>query len=539
MPDLTTRTGWSDPAARPRDETGRGLRSWRRVLAANPLTVILSLWLLVPLIYWPSAVALDALWRGSAGDTYTHGYLVLIASLWLTVRERGRLQAAPARPAGWGLAPVILLSVAWLWSWRAAIEALHMLLLPAILAAALVAALGWRTARLALFPVGLLLFAMPIWGAINGILQALASRVNGLLIWLSGMPAYMQGNVIRLPGGSIDIAQTCSGLNAFVIGLTVAALYGAITRDPLRRRLAWLGLMGALALIGNSVRIFIVTVAAYQTDMRSPLVAHHIWLGWCLFAVAVGVFLALAGRLAGMWDRGRPAKARAEERPAEAPAGPMTAAPPAARLAVVLGCLALLPVLSYGSDLLTSAARGQIAIQWPAAPHGWRGPMPDTASEWSPRFLSASAQSLRVYVDAGAEPIEVFTVAYRSQTQDAKLLGYGNSLLGSAEQLQGRAQRSVDSPAGRWRERVAVDPAGARSLIWWRYRVGDRVFTEPRLSQLWYGLAALLGHPPVSSITALRAACGTDCSAARRRLEAAAARLQPVLTLRRDGVPVR
>jgi EpsI family protein len=535
MPDLTTRTGWSDPAARPREETRRGLRPWERVLAANPLTVILGLWLLVPLIYWPSAVALDALWRGSAGDTYTHGYLVLIASLWLTVRERTRLQAAPARPAGWGLALVVLLSLVWLWSWRAAIEALHMLLLPAILAAALVAALGWRTARLALFPVGLLLFAMPVWGAINGILQAFASRVNGLLIWLSGMPAYMQGNVIRLPGGSIDIAQTCSGLNAFVIGLTVAALYGAIMRDPLRRRLAWLGLMGALALIGNSVRIFIVTVAAYQTDMRSPLVAHHIWLGWCLFAVAVGVFLALAGRLAGIWDRGRPAKARAEERPAEAPAGPMTAAPPTARLAVVLGCLALLPVLSYGSDLLTSTARGRIAIQWPAAPHGWRGPMPDTASEWSPRFLSPSAQSLRVYVDAGAEPIEVFVVAYRSQTQDAKLLGYGNSLLGSAAQLRGRSAQSVESPAGRWRERVAVDPAGARSLIWWRYRVGDRVFTEPRLSQLWYGLAALLGHPPVSSITALRAACGADCSAARRRLEAAAARLQPVLALRPAG----
>lgn len=496
-----------------------------RGVSSDRLAIVLGLWLSVALIYWPSAAALDLIWRGgSSGNSYTHGYLVLAASLWLLVRARARLQAAPIRPVGWAWLLVVMLSGIWLWSWRASIQVLHVLLLPPILLAALLATLGWRAARICLFPIGLLLFAIPVWGAINDSLLDLSARVNGFLIWLSGMPAYMQGNLIRVPGGSIEIAQACTGLNGFVIGLTVAALYGEIARDPPPRRLAWLVLMGTLALMANSVRIFIVTVAAYESDMRSALVAHHIWLGWCLFAAAVGAFLLIAGRLT-------PREPREEEpRAAQAAPAPIGQSLSVVRVAVALGCLGLLPTLAYGTDVLRSNTVAEVAVRLPAAPAGWRGPAPDPASEWAPRFTAASLESLERYVDARGEPVEVFTVAYRAQTQAGKLLGYGNDLFAGPRQLRPQAQRTVDSPAGRWMEAVAVDSVGARSLIWWRYRIGDRVFVRPRLSQLWYGLAALKGTPPISSLTALRAACGTDCSAAREQLAAAAAPLQPMLT---------
>src|SRR5487761_558174 len=108
-----------------------------RGVSSDRLAIVLGLWLAVALIYWPSAAALDLIWRGgSSGNSYTHGYLVLAASLWLLVRARERLQAAPIRPVGW----------AWL----------HVLLLPPILLAALLATLGWRAARICLFPMGLL-----------------------------------------------------------------------------------------------------------------------------------------------------------------------------------------------------------------------------------------------------------------------------------------------------------------------------------------------------------------------------------------------
>jgi exosortase len=497
------------------------------------LAIVLGLWLAVAVIYWPSSEALNLIWRGSAGNTYTHGYLVLIASLWLVIRDRARLEATPSRPVGWAWLVVLLLSALWLWSWRSAIQVVHVLLLPAILLAALVAALGWRIARISLFPIGLLLFAIPIWGAVNNSLLSLMAIVNGWLLWLSGLPAYMQGDLIRLPGGTIEIAQACTGLNGFVIGLTLAALYGEIARDPVRRRLIWLGLMGALALLANAARIFIVTVAAYESDMRSSLVEHHIWLGWCLFITAVAAFLLISDRLARRWDRGRSrgAEPAAGWRPAIAPQASTGEGFSIGRLAVALLCLGSLPTLAYGTDALRSNAAAGIAIRWPSPPEGWRGPMPDSGSEWSPRFVNPSAQSQRRYVDAREEPVEVFAVAYRVQTQDGKLLGYRNDLLGTATHREPRPQ-IVDSPVGRWRETVAVDASGFHSVIWWRYRIGSREFVEPRLAQLWYGLVALTDSPPISSLTALRMPCSADCDTARKELAAAAVAIQPDIARR-------
>ncbi|MGH8227319.1 MAG: exosortase [Steroidobacteraceae bacterium] len=534
MPNVTTGTEWRDSHAHPQEGSLPAGRSWWSALAADRLTAIFGLWLAVAVIYWPSSVALDGIWRGSAGNAYTHGYLILIAALWLIVRDRERLRATPVRPVGWAWVLVVMLSAAWLWAWRADIQAVHVLLLPAILLLALAVALGWRMARICLFPAGLLIFAMPIWGPINHGLQTASAHLNWALVSLSGMPVYMQGDLIRLPAGTIEIAQACAGLNDFVIGLTVGALYGELVRDSFRRRIVWLGLMGLLGLLSNALRIFVVTVAAYETQMRSSLVAHHIWLGWCLFAIATGVFLAIAGRLGNLWDR---AGSRKGKKPA-AMVVPRPSAPgvptgvSAVPIVVTLVCLGLLPALSYGMDFARSEAHSSLSIRWPEAPPGWKGPMPDTLGEWSPFFVKPSAESLRQYVDSRAEPVEVFAAAYRAQTQDAKLLGYRNEVLGSAGRLQMRSQEIVDSPAGRWRETVAVDATGARSLIWWRYRIGNRVFIEPRLSQLWYGLEALTGRPPVSSVTALRLACSTDCSAARARLASIVARIQPVAILR-------
>lgn len=511
-----------------------------RAPIAGRLAVILGLWIVVALVYWPSSEALDGLWRGAAGETYTHGYVVLIVCLWLIVRDRARLAELPIAPAPKASIAVLLLSLLWLWAWSSAIQTLHVVLLPLLLLGAVVVGLGWRTARRLLFPVCFLYFAMPVWVIVNGPLQALSARVNGLLIWLSGLSAFMQGTLIQLPGGTIDIESACSGLHAFIVGLALAALYGEIRGDSLRRRALWLGIMGALALIDNWVRIFVVTVAAYETDMRSSLVVHHYWLGWYLFTASFIGFLWLAERLGGAWDRaGGRAGDDARDRvpspggpPQPADAARVRAAPSLAGLpgiAVALVCIALLPALAYARDAARSEGHAAVLIDWPSASGEWSGAQRVLSSEWDPHYVHASAESLRRYVDPRGRAVEIFAVAYRTQTQRAKLLDYENALLGDGGRLRPVANRVVSSPAGRWRETLAADAAGARSLIWSRYRIGDRTFVRGRLSQLWYGWVGLVSSP-LSSLTALRTVCAPSCGVARARL-AAAVGLAPAVKL--------
>jgi hypothetical protein len=60
--------------------------------------------------------------------------------------------------------------------------------------------------------------------------------------------------------------------------------------------------------------------------------------------------------------------------------------------------------------------------------------------------------------------------------------------------------------------------------------VGAHRFVDPRLSQAWYGLAALV-DPPLSTLTALRTVCQSDCRAARARLAALARAVRPTFSL--------
>jgi exosortase len=498
----------------------------RRGLSAaeiSRLVDIFGLFIAVSVLYWPSAVALNSEWGGSSALLHD-GFLVLLVSLWLIVRERKRLAVAPLRPMPSALLAIAVLSFAWLWAWRAAIQEAHVELVPLLLFAAVIASVGWAAARIVAFPIAYLYFAMPIWIHINGLLQSLSARMTGFLLWIAGLPAYMQGNSIQLPWGTIHIAGGCSGLNTFVVGLTLSALYGKVATRSTRRRLIWLGIMGLLALIDNWVRIFVVTAVAYSTRMHSPLVRHHIWFGWLLFALTFAAFLWWA-------ERSRISDGSKSDIEPSVMVGPSATARPrvanATMKAVTFAALAVLPLLSYGMDWARGGGNTPVRISWPAAATGWSGPESLRASIWAPRFLNASGESLMQYTEAG-ETVQVYAVAYRLQTQSAKLLGYWNNLLGNPGRLRALSHRTVASPAGRWRETLAVDSTGERSLIWSRYQIADRFFVDPRVAQLWYGLEALV-RPPLASLTALRTLCKPDCRAAQSRIAAATAWARPTL----------
>ncbi len=500
-----------------------GLRS---ALSAPPrrLMEVFGLWLAVTVLYWPGAVALDRIWLNTTQETYTHGYLILLISLGLIVRDRRRLATAPVQRVPAALIALVLLSALWLWSWRSAIQEPYVLLMPLILLATVIAALGWRVARIVAFPIGYLYFAMPLWSNINGFVRSLSSAVTGLLIWVTGLPAYMQGNYIRLPGGTIEIANSCSGLHSLIVGLALAALYGEILRDGPRRRILWVAVMGGISLFLNWIRIFIVITAAYLTDMHSHLVKNHYWLGWWLFAAGFAGFLWWAGRKGMASDA--EADAKVDSSVKSSPPSQDTNAGPAWMIAV-LAVLAFVPVTGYAMGWAHSSTTGPVVINWPSPPAGWTGPFTAGSGAWTPRFINPSGQSLRVYRNAGGS-VQAFVVAYRTQTQRGKLLGFKNTLLGGDHRLRGESTVIVQSPSGRWRETSALSSSGTRSLIWSRYRIGHRFFVQPRLSQLWYGIKALI-KPPVSSIIALRSVCTPDCSMARARLRSASIWMQPAL----------
>jgi len=498
---------------------------WVALLPTGRLSAIAGALFAAGLIYWPSSAALAGLWSDTENRAYTHGYLILLTSLWLIFRDRRQVEAAPLRPQPLALLAVLPLSALWLIAWRAGVQDLHLVVLPALVFSALLAVLGWSVARVLLFPLGFLYFALPLWGDLVGILQHLSVEATHALIWLTGLPAYMDGNFVHLPAGSLEIADGCSGLHFLIVGLAMAALYGELSRDSLLRRIAWLCLMGGLAIVANWLRIFVIVAAAYATAMKTFLVTvDHYWFGWLVFAATFAAFLWIANRSAG---------AHGPESVKPLPAattGRRSSGLTVQTCAAALACMAVLPVLIYAADLRRPAAASTVAIDWPQQQGAWQGPRLQPTTPWRPEFRGATASALREYMDASGRPVELFAVAYRTQRQGMELVTYDNSLLGD-DTLRLLDERIVNTRAGAWREATVMDASGEQSIIWSQYRIGERAFVRPHASQLWYGITALASQP-VSSLLALRTVCESGCEPARTRLEAAASSLLPTLRLK-------
>src|SRR5688500_7386031 len=92
------------------------LAPWGRI--ASILTVIAT----VCVFYWPAMVVLKHV-RGTMSDpTYTHGYLIVAICLWLLVRERFRIAAAPIYPQPLIALFLLVAGLAWLVAYRSAIQ---------------------------------------------------------------------------------------------------------------------------------------------------------------------------------------------------------------------------------------------------------------------------------------------------------------------------------------------------------------------------------------------------------------------------------
>lgn len=144
-----------------------------------------------------------------------------------------------------------------------------------------------RTLRHVAVPCGILMFALPLWGILNGPLVEISAAVVGKAARLSGMTLLMDGSNIFIPYGRLYIDDGCSGLRYFVIGLLMAYLISYLNHYRVSQVLAAFGVAIVLSLLTNWVRIFLLVVVGYQTEMESSLMEDHELFGWVLFALVM------------------------------------------------------------------------------------------------------------------------------------------------------------------------------------------------------------------------------------------------------------
>jgi exosortase A len=472
------------------------LRAWRNACA---VVVVLAA---VFLLYRPSAESLMRLWSDTDKTTYTHGYLIAALVAWLVIRRRDLLA-----PIAWspGIAASLLATVigfAWLVAVRAGVEIVHQLLLLALLWTSIWALFGKRVALQLWMPIGYLIFAIPAWDQINFLLQGATVEAVGLLLKISSIPAYVDGNFVHLAAGLFEVAGGCSGIHFFIVALALAALYGEVGRDSMKVRIQLLALGALLALLTNWLRVYIIVVAGHLTNMQHYLIREERYnFGWVVFAVMMAVFFLLARRFA-------PAAPRAIAQRAAVPA----IASRGVGLAIAIACVAVVPAW----ELLRSVAPATLpsaGALLPRVPADWSELPPAPAPVWNPVFTGADRIERAEYANPAGLRVQMFIASYALQRQGRELVAYGNSLVAPGDEVVLSTARAAGGTA----REVVVQGAHGRSLIRYYYDIGGRRTDRGIVAQLWYGLMAIR-REILSSVVATRASCAADCDAARALL---------------------
>ncbi len=160
------------------------------------------------------------------------------------------------------------------------------------------------------FPVAFIFVAVPwvtpievpVTQGLMRIVAAIASETANLF----GIPAQLEGSVIRISSGVVGVNEACSGVRSLQTSLMIGLLFGELNRFSLGRRLLLVAGAAIIAFVANCARaFFLVWIAA--TKNVGAVAEWHDFAGYAIVGL---VFLGTIGIAAALGKKGEDADVR-------------------------------------------------------------------------------------------------------------------------------------------------------------------------------------------------------------------------------------
>ncbi len=239
-------------------------------------------------------------WR--VDENYSHGFLIPFVSGYAIWSQREKLFALPAEPRRLIGGTLMLLAALMLFAGVMGAELyITRLSLVLSLVALTVYFGGFVWLRRLSFPIGLLLFALPIpnivFNQIAFPLQLIASDFATRAIRLFGIPALREGNVIELARMKLQVVEACSGIRSLMTLAALAVIYAYFAETRWWRRIVLLAAVVPIAVVANAARVAATGVLAHHQGVQAAEGFLHSFSGLAVFLAAVMLLLALAQAL--------------------------------------------------------------------------------------------------------------------------------------------------------------------------------------------------------------------------------------------------
>ncbi len=471
--------------------------------------------------------SLPAAWS----ENRTYGFVAAAFCIWLVWSERSNVAYEPS--LDWGIAVLLaLLSLGWFVAIVLSLQVLHQAAVPFILVAWVGVAFGASSVRVT-FPIALtFMLGVPVWEILQGTLQSMTAAVNGVLVALFQLSATVDGNLIRFPFGTIEVAESCSGLSYFMTALTIGVVYARLFLHGWRARITAVATAVALAVVANWLRVFGLVLVGYRTKMQSPLMTEHGTYGWVIFALSLLIFFALT-RTIEQLDRKTPlpqksgAKATSPEGVAKGDGAtdsiPLVVVSRRTRFVAATAAAVVGPILYFSLGALPSAPyneRSNVGIApqgvWTLASSSAPEVQLDSLTNWAPAYKGAGI-SIRQRWRNGSTEIQLDRLVYSEHGQRAELISGENVIAPKRMLIAERTVGPLDDQFRVVREAIIRAPQGAR-VVWYWYRVADISTAAPSKAKL-LELVTFISRGPPSELISLSAPCGpNDCVEATKSL---------------------
>lgn len=398
----------------------------------------------------------------SSSKTYNHCFLVLPICAYLAWERRDVLRKVD--PAPWPLALIGILpfGAAWLLARFVNVLEAQQFALMGMVQMALLAVLGLRAYRAAMFPLLYALFLVPSGDFLVRPLQDFTAAFSVGMLKLTGVPVYSDGIIIEVPSGTFVVAEACAGLRFLVASVAYGVLFAGLMYGSWTKRLIFVAASIIVPIIANGFRAYGLIILSELTNDQAAVDADHIIYGWGFFA-AVTLLLTVVG-----------VRFREDFTP-PVPGGPIERRVPARRF--VLTAVVAVVIAALAPGYLAWGDRDAEALTAPplALPDfaGWQATEPDT--NYRPTMGRIHTEAAKGYTGPDGQ-VDLFVGYFARQSTTRKLprslVGLGDE---SVWRRAGAGTATVEiggEPVKVATERVVG--RGRERLIWAVYWVNGR-----------------------------------------------------------------
>ncbi|MFA5156289.1 MAG: exosortase/archaeosortase family protein [Candidatus Omnitrophota bacterium] len=239
--------------------------------------------------------------RWSVADTYySHGFLVPFISIFLVWLKRDKLSKLKIHPAasGWifflGGMAVHLVSMLWQVNFTSGFS-----LLPVLIGLVLIF-LGKDYLRQLIFPISFLAFMIPLpLVAIANMsfrLKIFAAQASTLIINKLGVPAILEGSLIKTAHSRLMVEDPCSGIRSLIALIALGALMAYFSDLSKTKRTILFISSIPIAVATNIIRIVSLSLVSEIYGEKYAMGVFHDTMGLLVFVFAF-LGLMLVGKL--------------------------------------------------------------------------------------------------------------------------------------------------------------------------------------------------------------------------------------------------